>query len=736
MSGSYKEHELNLRDLQEEALRLLVAATSVAGFGILLLALQPQEISNVGLLGIALMFIPAVLQWLFSKQYAIRSTLLVASWFLAGLSMMILQPLSPAACLLALPVGLATFLLGEWAGLGAGALATLAVLGTMSTPGMTMAQWGIDVAVIWGVYALFVLASRPMIATMRWSWHNYAEVVEQLEAARQRQAELNQIVQDQAEATVQMARLTDLLASARRAAEEAERARAEFAANVSHELRTPLNMILGFAEMIVEAPRTYGTKLPPALLADVAAIQRNSQHLANLINDVLDMSQIEAQRMTLTREWNALSDIVEGAVLAVRPLFESRGLYLDVRLPPDLPRIYCDRTRIRQVLLNLLNNAARFTENGGVTIEAEVHDQRVMVSVTDTGPGIAETDIPKLFEPFRQLDSTGARRQGGSGLGLNISRRFVELHGGEMGVRSQVGTGSTFWFSLPLSSPAVDISTAARFLRAPYEPRRHSPLTPKPQVVPRLVILESHDVLQSATRRYLDEVKVVGAATVADAQALLAAEPAQALIIRGESPEQTSAWLDAMHDTPYMTPVVAMVLPTAQTTGDVRVAGYLTKPITREQLLRAIGELSTPVRSILLTDDEPEALQLFSRLLSSGQKRYRVLQAASGPEALELMRTRHPDLLLLDLVMPGMDGLAVLAEKNRDAKIKDIPVLILSAQDPSGQPIVAPSVTITRSGGLSLVDLLRSAMAVSEILSVARPAPGPSPQVAAVASPA
>jgi signal transduction histidine kinase/CheY-like chemotaxis protein len=715
MATTRDEHEANLRDVQEEALRLLVGGTIAAGFFLLLLALQVYELVNVGILGISLMFMTVSLQWLLSRFYLLRAWLLTASWLLSVLILAVTLPLSNIVCLLALPVGLAAFAIGDRAGLLA------AVVGTAATLALAAAQtapiaWS-ALAVIWGVFALFWLSSRPLLVAMRWSWQSYAQAHEQLEEARLRQAELNQ-----------MARLTDLLAAARRAAEEAERARAEFAANVSHELRTPLNMILGFAEMIVEAPRTYGAKLPPALLADVAAIQRNSQHLANLINDVLDISQIEAQRMTLTREWNTLSDIVEGAVLAVRPLFESRGLFLQVQMPADLPRISCDRTRIRQVLLNLLNNAARFTDKGGVTITAEQHEQDVVVTVTDSGPGIRPEDIAKLFEPFRQLDGTTTRRQGGSGLGLNISRRFVELHGGEMGVRSQPGKGSSFWFSLPLSSPSMDMSMAARFLRAPYEVRTHSAMTPKPQFVPRVVILETHDMLQSATRRYLDGVEVVGAASLDDARALLAEAPAQAILIRGESPEQASAWMDGLHETPNMTPVAAVTLPSTQTAGGANVAGYLTKPITRAQIFQAIAGLGIAVNSVLLTDDDPEALQLFSRILSSGQQRYRVLQAASGQEALSLLRERRPDLLLLDLLMPGMDGLAVLAEKDHDPLIKNIPVLILSAQDPSGQPIVAPSLTISRSGGLSLVDLLRSAMAISEILAVSRPAPAPTPQ--------
>mgnify|MGYP005839547569 CR=1 FL=1 len=513
------------------------------------------------------------------------------------------------------------------------------------------------------------------------------------------------------------------MGAARRAAEEAERAKAEFVANVSHELRTPLNMIIGFAEMIVEAPRTYGTRLPKALLADVAAIHRNSQHLASLINDVLDISQVEAQRMTLIREWNSLAEIVESSVLAVGPLFDARGLYLRVRLPADLPRLYCDRTRIRQVLLNLLNNAARFTEQGGVTIEAQSEEKQVLITVSDTGPGIAESDLPKLFEPFRQLDGTVRRRQGGSGLGLNISRRFVELHGGRMGVRSRLGEGSGCWCSLPLTAPGADEATYARWIRTEWEPHRHSRLTPKPKLVPRVIVLERQDVLHQAARRYLDTVEVVTAAAPEEARALLAAQPAQVLLVRGETAQETARWVEAMHDTPFATPVVACTLPAPRAESGLGVDGYLTKPVTRDQLFRAISGLGRPVRSVLLVDDDPEALQLFARILASAPERYLALQASSGQEALELLRARRPDLLLLDLVMPGMDGYAVLAEKNRTAGLKEIPVLILSAQDPGGQPVVAPSFLATRSGGLSLPGLLRAALALSETLAVPRPAP-------------
>ncbi|MBI2941409.1 MAG: response regulator [Chloroflexi bacterium] len=725
-------HDLNLRQLREEALESLFVATGIAGFSLILLGLQFPQHRQIGSLGILVMLVPFLAHRLLARHYLADAWLLVGTWLVFGLALTYWLPATPAVFLLALPVALAGLFVGAGAGSLTGVSATLAAIAVAPAGDGVIPPWNevLAATVIWGVFVLVWLSSRPLEASVRWSWRHCDQARQQLDQARDTQAELKQAVKDLADASVQMARLNDLLSAARRAAEDAERAKAEFAANVSHELRTPLNMILGFAEMIVDAPRSYGDRLPPALLADVAAIHRNSQHLASLINDVLDISQVEAQRMSLIREWNPLADVVEAAVLAVQPLFESRGLSLDVAVPASLPLVYCDRTRIRQVLLNLLNNAARFTETGGVTIEARPDEERVVVTVTDTGPGIAETDLPKLFEPFRQLDGSVRRRQGGSGLGLNISRRFVELHGGQMGVRSRLGAGSSFWFSLPLAAPSPDAASVARWLPTEWEPRRHARLASRLQLVPRLVVLEPRDVLRGAIRRYLDGVEVEAAATPASARALLATAPAQALLIRGESPEQAAAWVDEMHDAPYATPMVACALPAPGTDGGLGVAGYLTKPITRPQLLRAIEAITVPVRSILLADDDPEALQLFGRILSTSPRRYRVLQASSGPEVLELLRARRPDLLLLDLVMPGMDGFAVLAEKGRDGDLKDIPVLILSARDPSGQPIVAPSFSATRSGGLSLPDLLRCAIALSEVLAVPRPAPGPAPPAA------
>ena len=212
------------------------------------------------------------------------------------------------------------------------------------------------------------LSTRPLQTVAEWSLHSYRQANAKAEEAMAHRAELEQIREDLVHANRELARMSDRMRALNQVAEEARRIKEEFVANVTHELRTPLNMIIGFCEVITQSPRVYGRPLPPKLLADITAIQRNSQHLVGLVNDVLDLSQIEAGRMALSKRWTALQEIVEAAMAAVQPLYESKRLYLRVEMPQTPIGIFCDDLRIRQVVLNLLSNAGRFTAAGGVTL--------------------------------------------------------------------------------------------------------------------------------------------------------------------------------------------------------------------------------------------------------------------------------------------------------------------------------------------------------------------------------
>ncbi len=569
-------------------------------------------------------------------------------------------------------------------------------------------------------------ATRALLTATQWSIFYSEQARQKMEEARSQQVELRQIQEDLIRANEELARLSDRLKAMNLVAEEARRAKEEFVANVSHELRTPLNMIIGFSEMIIQAPQVYGDSLPPALLTDIDTIYTNSRHLSKLVDDVLDLSQVEAGRMALSKEWTALQETMQAAILAVQPLFRSKELYLEMEIPPDLPKVFCDSTRIRQVVLNLLSNAGRFTERGGVRVKAWREKDDVLIGVADTGPGIAPEAQQRIFEPFQQLDSSIRRRYGGSGLGLSISRRFVEMHGGKMWLESRVGTGTTITFSLPLTTPLpgtpVQGDAATRWFSPHhyYEPRTRPSKAPLPNVSPRFVLLEKGKMLQRLFTRYLDGAEVVSVPDIEGAVAELNRSPAQALVVNAATVGDMPASREQLADLPHRTPAVTCWVPgEEETVRRLGVVHYLVKPITREVLLSRLHELGDDVKNVLLVDDQPEALQLFARMLLSAGRGYRVLRAENGQRALNLLRQRRPDVMLLDLIMPGMDGFQVLQEKRQDPAISDIPVLIISSRDPSGEPIVSNMLSVARSDGLSVRDLLDCVQAVSEILAPA-----------------
>jgi signal transduction histidine kinase len=572
------------------------------------------------------------------------------------------------------------------------------------------------------------VVTHAHLTVTEWSVFHFEQARTRMEEARDQRLELKQIQQDLVQANKELARLSDRLRVMHRTAEEARRAKEEFVANVSHELRTPLNMIIGFSELIVQTPRVYGVELPPELLADIAAVKRNSQHLYRLLDDVLDLSQIEAGRMALSKEKASLQHLISEAALTVRALYDSKGLYLETDLPEDLPAIFCDSTRISQVVINLLSNAGRFTEQGGVTVRARCESQSVVVGITDTGPGIAAEDQAKLFEPFQQVDSSIRRRHGGSGLGLSISKRFVEMHGGKMWMESEVGVGTTICFSLPMdTSPADVLGSDEDFRRwfnpyAQYEMRAGRTLTPQPDVLPRFVLLEEGNALRRLFDRYAHDLEVASVRSDEEAVRELSRSPSQALIVN--RPPSEDRVLDRTHSTkrradlPFDTPMITCWIPggdeAARRLGVVR---YLLKPVTREGLLHALDQVGQGIETVMLVDDEPEALQLFARMLSTADHRYRVVRAKDGLRALELLRERHPDVMVLDLIMPGFDGFQVLQSKSQDPSIHNIPVIVLSSMDPAGGPIVSDALHISRGGGLSVRDLLDCVRAVSRILN-------------------
>ena len=455
-----------------------------------------------------------------------------------------------------------------------------------------------------GLLAWILIANLTEL--VNWSVDFYVSARQKIENARDRQLELNQIQEDLIKANQELARLSDRLNKMYRVAEEARQAKEEFVANVSHELRTPLNMIIGFSKLIIEYPQVYGKKLPPVLINDISAIYLNSQHLSRLVDDVLDLSQIDANRMALNKGGASIQTIIDEATLTVKDFLDSKTLTLEVSLPPGLPEIYCDSMRIRQVILNLLSNAGRFTEAGKIGIRVVREEEQLVISVTDTGPGIAPDNLARIFEPFQQLDNSIRRLHGGSGLGLNISKRFIEMHGGKMWLESQLGTGTTFYFSLPLIPTISEITpqNARRwfntFEQIDYHLRTRTFKAPIPSLIPRLVILEKGKGLQRLLARHLNNYEIVSVVSLADAATELNRSPAHALIVNDLSLDDPIALKAMLSLFPFGTPTIRCQVPGEdQTSSRMEIVRYLVKPISRESLLAALEATGGNVKNML-----------------------------------------------------------------------------------------------------------------------------------------
>lgn len=621
--------------------------------------------------------------------------------------------------LLAIPAPLAVSTVGLSAGMVVAVGASLSLLLVQSFAGTAcdVSEVTIGLVAIWAVTGATGAVQLHANRLAQWSWEHFNNARRALDRIRDRQVELKQALDDLNHANHQLSLLNEKVASLRLLAEEAERAKAEFVAKVSHELRTPLNIIIGLTELMVDAPEALEGDVPLGMTEPLEIVYRNAQHLSGMINDVLDLSQVEAGRMALRREWVGFVGMIETALATVRPMVDAKDLYLRLDIPKNLPEVYCDRTRILQVIVNLVSNAGRFTEVGGITIRACEEDGYALVTVADTGPGIPSEDAERIFEPFCQGATKPWRYKNGSGLGLSISKQFIELHGGRIWVESKRGVGSSFHFKLPITPPEDPMSRSNRWIVDGWVDGRPQAKLPIHRLEQRAILCDETGELYPVLSRYSNEFEYVDTRNVPEATKQLGLCPAHLVIINASSPDELWPLLEKARQDMPDTPIVGWSCPArAAQVLSSHVSGYLTKPVRLSDLRDAFETAGKPVRRVLVVDDDADARFLFERVIRAIDSTIEVTLASGGREALETMRQEKPDLILLDIVMPEVDGWQVITAKNADSATRAIPVFLMSALDPTQEPLGSSLLVAAMGERLRLNQLIRCSHQIPKIL--------------------
>ena len=479
------------------------------------------------------------------------------------------------------------------------------------------------------------------------------------------------------------------LTLSRNQAEQANRAKSAFLANMSHELRTPMNAIIGYSEMLEEEAEDLGHE---EYIPDLQKIHGAGKHLLSLINDILDLSKIEAGRMDLYLERFELESMLSDVVGTITPLVAKKGNKLVVKKADDLGAIRADLTKVRQSLFNLLSNAAKFTENGTITLAARREKASggdwIILSVQDEGIGIAADKIEGLFEEFTQADESTTRNYGGTGLGLAITRRFCQMMAGDITVESTPGAGSTFTIRLPAE---VDALEAARASGSKAEATTPASFVQARVQVPGdrqtiLVIDDDEDTCDMLRRTFEKDGYSVAVAMTAEEGLRLARELMPDAITLDVMMPGTDGWTllrNLKSDSAVMNiPVIMLTMVDDKGMGyTLGAAEYLTKPVDRSSLLQILGKFTqhASVGPVLVVDDSVEDREILCRLLE--KEGWKVKEAGDGREALEIVAQELPSVIMLDLMMPVMDGFEFVRELRKVEPWKNIPIVVITAMD-------------------------------------------------------
>ncbi len=485
-----------------------------------------------------------------------------------------------------------------------------------------------------------------------------------------------QTLADQVAVAIDNARSFELSQEAVMEMREVDRLKSQFLANMSHELRTPLNSIIGFSRVIIKGIDGPVTELQQQ---DLTAIYNSGQHLLGLINDILDLSKIEAGKMELAFDEVNIADVTSSVLSTMSGLIKDKPIQMKRIIEPNLPTVRADAIRVRQVMINLLSNAAKFTDEGDIIVEVGLKPgltgrNELRVSVTDTGPGIAKQDQAKLFQPFSQVDDSPTRKTGGTGLGLSICQHIINMHGGRIWIESDIGMGSTFHFTLPL-------------FRKEKEGQSTSP--------GNKVILSIDDDLQviGLYERYLSQQGYLVVPLSDPTHAVERVKQVKPFAVTLDiMMPGIDGWqiLDNLKNDPEtrnVPVIICSIIEDLQKGFNLGATDYLVKPILEEDLVNALDHLNADgsIRDVLVIDDDPDDLRLIGKILND-DGRYKATLAEGGRRGWDIISSgKPPHVVVLDLFMPEMDGFKILENMQASQKLRDIPVIVISGMDLSAE---------------------------------------------------
>jgi PAS domain S-box-containing protein len=445
---------------------------------------------------------------------------------------------------------------------------------------------------------------------------------------------------------------------------EADRAKSEFVSTVSHELRTPLTSIKGYTDLI------YAGAVGPVNDQQkrfLSIIKSNADRLTALINDLLDISRIESGRVKIKVEPQNLIEIVDEVVESLREQIEGKGIRLELKLPDVVPDIMGDRVRLNQIVTNLIGNAHKYTDDGWVRVTLSLLEGAIRLDVADSGIGISMEDQGKIFEKFYRADTPVMEGRGGTGLGLAITKELVELHGGRMWVKSELGVGSTFTVVLPAAAQDLPPSVVAEL----------------PAGAKKILVVDDERDILALLRHQLamQGYQVITAATGGKAITKAIEEQPDLITLDILLPDRHGfdvlRELKTRPETANI-PVIVLSVVQDETSGyRLGAVDYIVKPLDEQRLLGSVSYILNRKGKVLIAEDTQDTAELLTELLT--KHGYEALHATNGYETLAMARREHPDLILLDLRMPGMDGYEALTRLKKDTETRNIPILVMSA---------------------------------------------------------